>query len=171
MPHMSNDEQFDNLSRSEPFEPAWSEATEPPGEQQQQQQQDAPVVEEIAPEPAPDYTDTTKWVAVDTPEQIDGSTLGQATAGFMIQTGNMIRTYRLRRPEDGDALVVRGIPPGPSEPKPREREQLKPGERSDWTPGVPDSLLRRFLGPEDPEAPGHQDSSSAFRWGRSFGRR
>jgi hypothetical protein len=86
-------------------------------------------------------------------------------------------TYEPRLPEDGDSAyrIVRTPKPiAPLEAKRREpegRDELKKDWlRSDWKPGVHESLLRKSLGPEDPEASSHNDSTSAWRWGRTFGR-
>lgn len=136
----------------EVFDPAWSEETGEP-------------TPEVVPEPQEPEAAPLGYIEVRTERW---STFD----GFNVKEAPRI-SMRPRLPEDGDApfRVVKTPMPIPQlEAKPREKEENE--RRSDWKPGVPEALLRKVLGPEDPEAPGQNDSSSFMRWMRGgFGRR
>lgn len=147
----------------------WEEVTEAPGEAQH----DQPHAVEDAPEPteeeAHDYTDTAKWIRVETPVYIDGATLGQATAGLNIKSGETRISYRLRTPDEEGLDHVVGEPFLPVSLLENKSGPTQENERdSDWKAGISPQMLNRFLASQkDGDEPSRPDAMSYQSWMRT----
>lgn len=83
----------------------------------------------------PDYTDTTVWMRVETPELIRLGRDAGNDEGREVLSNRVLVSYRKRKPEDGDAEVVREPPVSTVRPEKEEVIQFRkwgePGPKVD----------------------------------------
>jgi hypothetical protein len=76
---------------------------------------------ELFPEYVPDYSDSTVWIRMETPELIRLGRDAGNDEGREVLSGRMLVSHRKRTPEDGSAEVIR------EQPKPAQQATAEEG--------------------------------------------